>query len=159
MFPPLPSRSRRNIFSLQLTAMIDVFALIIIYLVKGTFFGVSDVQIPKDLHLPTSFSKEAVETAPSAVIGGGEVRISMIPRGIALPLFDPNAKDQNGVRALRQELKTVVANLPSHALKSGVLLSVVADAETPYRDIFNVVKVMRESGFEAMLFIASGPGG
>ena len=159
MFALVPLKRRRRIFSLQLTAMIDVFALIVIYLIKGTFFGSTDVNVPSDMRLPTSFSKENVETAPTVVISGGQVQLSMRPSKIALAAFDPKLREEKETRILRAELKGLVNKIPAHAVKSGVLLSVVADAATPYRDVFNVIRLMRESGFEAMLFIASGPEG
>ena len=59
---------RREPMSLQLTAMIDIFSMIVIFLIMGTAFGTSDVILPKDFLLPHSNSKEDAETAPQLVI-------------------------------------------------------------------------------------------
>ena len=157
MISLMPKRTHRRLFELQLTAMIDIFSMIIIFLIKGTMFGVSDIAVPEGVRLPQSFSKESVESAPQVMIAQKQVRFSFREGAIPIEAFANDRGEDPRMGSLRQELKTYVNQLSGVARSSGALLNVIADRETPYRDVFNTVRVMRQSGFEAMLFVAMGP--
>ena len=49
-----------------------------------------------------------------------------------------------------------IKNAANESKNSVVNINVVADAGTPYKTVFNVVKVLRLSGFQSVLFIAEG---
>lgn len=145
----IPARKRRLPISIQLTAMIDIFAMIIIFLMKGAVFGSLDIAIPENVRVPESVSKEAAESAPRVVIASGRVRFDAAPAASA-PLQD------YGSEQIREALAGYVRELPSQARSAGVLLNVVADRETPYRSVYDVIRVFRQAGFETMLFVATG---
>ena len=138
---------------LNVVALIDICSLIIIFLVMGAFFGESSVSIPNNLVIPKSVSKESVENAPSLTIADNEVRTSF---GVSPLGLDSFRKQTGELRTYKASLKKFVDSIPADARQSGVLINVIADKTTPYRDIFEVIKVFRESGFQSMLFIAQG---
>jgi biopolymer transport protein ExbD len=154
-------RMRRRVpLMVQLTAMIDIFAMIVIFLVKGTVIGVTEVTVPDGLHLPTSISKENVEAAPRVLISNGEVFESIFSQTYAVGLFHPTptgAEDPR-VAELRGKARGYLASL-TPAARSTLLLNVIADRATPYRQIFDVIRLFREAGFETLLFVAAGPEG
>ena len=152
-----PRKHRRPLFELQLTAMIDIFSMIVIFLVKGTVSGLSDVQVPERLMLPTSISKESVESAPVMTISRDDVTVSITP-GLKYQLnwFAERSPENPNIISLKDELKAFIVRMPTVARSSGVLLNVIADREAPYQTVFNSVRVFREAGFETMLFVASG---
>lgn len=121
--------------------------------------GVNDLPIPAEMRLPMSISKESVESAPRIVIGKKEVSESMFSETIPLSSFsnDGRGKNDGKIAELKARLRGYVSALAPEARKSGVLLNVLADQETPYRHVFDVIKVFREAGFEALLFVAQGP--
>ncbi len=165
-------KHRREPMELQLTAMIDIFTMIVIFLVMGTVIGVADVSVPLNTKLPKSSSVEALDAAPQVVFNvqtdstGSkktfiEVKalssdLSTMPQ---LEIGDFRVKAEVGnpkVDELKRLLSKAIEKLSPEQRKGGVLLNIVADQATPYRDLFDVIKVFRESGFQSLLFVAAG---
>ena len=148
---------RRPIVALNVIPLIDICALTIIFMVMEAFFGESSIVIPKNMEVPRSVSSESVENAPRVVIDGANVIASFLTEPIPLAWFD-NA--QGGPRpelaGVKQRIKQFVDKIPVEARKSGVLLNVIADERAPYKNIYDVISVFRESGFHSMLFVARG---
>lgn len=150
----MPPRKKRPLLLLQLTAMIDIFSLIVIFLIKGTVFGETDISVPEKMKLPRSVSKESIQNAPRVTIDSTNVSISALGKTLPLALFRPQDQEPAQLIDLKAKLKQYVSKLPKDVWKSGVLLNVVADQHAPYRDIFDTVRVLRQCGFETILFIA-----
>lgn len=156
-FSLTPKRKERRVLDLQLTAMIDIFSLIVIFLIKGTVFGVSDLSVDPTLKLPESRSKEALDTAPTAQIVGDRVIFSgaesQAPaRGV--PIEEITAGG-SGKANLQAAVQSYLGKLPPEATGSGTLLSLIADRGTRYSQVFHVVRFFRESGFDSVLFVAA----
>jgi biopolymer transport protein ExbD len=154
----VPKKPHRHVIELQLTAMIDIFSMLVIFLIKGTVFGAAAIDVPKNIRPPLSLSKESVDSAPQLAIGAREVRISTQSQAIPIDAFRRAASEDPRITKLKVELKEYVGKLSKEARSSGVLLNVVADRAAPYQDIFDTVRVFREAGFETLLFVAVGPG-
>lgn len=147
-------RQPRPILGLNVVPLIDVSALIIIFLIMGAVFGDTSITVPAGLEVPKSLSKETAEHAASVVIGKTDVQASFLPDAAALSLFNGPANDRRTEYVAK--LKDFVQKLPPEMRKGGVLLNVIADKGTPYKDIFDVVGVFREAGFQSLLFVARG---
>lgn len=137
--------------------MIDIFSMIVIFLIKGAVFGASDIAIPENVRLPASVSKENVEPAPQLLISGGQVKTNVYPRAIPLEYF--HNSQASDLQVLKEQLRAFIQRQGNPEKRSQIQLHVIADRSTPYRDIFDTVKVFRESGFESVLFLATGPEG
>lgn len=154
-------KPRRAALELQLTAMIDIFTMIVIFLIKGTVMGAAELDIPKETQIPRSFSAESLETSPQLLITKDEVRVSNLSKD-ATPI--PSVKlsefklgrdvEAASVKNLKATLKTELSKLTAKEREGGILLSVITDQKTPYADVFDVVRVFREAGFETLLFVA-----
>lgn len=159
----LPERPhRREPFSLQLTALIDVFSMIVIFLILGTVFGAAEMVLPAGVTLPWSISKESADLAPRLTIGKDfvEVNVSDVA-GRQFPISEFRQRDEKSqnfgaIPQLKMSLQKYVSELSKMEKDKGVFLNIIADASTPYADVFDVVRVFRESGFEGMLFVAAG---
>lgn len=157
----VPKRKHRHVLDLQLTAMIDIFSLIVIFLIKGTVFGVSDLPMDPTIKLPESRSKESLETAPQVQIIGDRVFFSGDSTASRSSGVDVNDLARAGTtpegprERLGAEIKDFISRLTPEARGSGVLLSVIADRTTPYSKVFQVVRFFRESGFDSILFVAA----
>jgi biopolymer transport protein ExbD len=141
---------------LNVIPLIDICALTIIFMVMEAFFGESSIVIPKDIEVPKSASKESIENAPRVVIENSMVIASFLKEPIPLAWFDPAAGTRPELADVREKIKQFVEKVPVEARKSGVLLNVIADERAPYKTIFDVIAVFRESGFHSMLFVARG---
>lgn len=144
---------RREIVVLNLVALIDISALIIIFFIMGAVFGETSVEIPRDLRLPFSDNKEGAEVAPSLILKSDFVQVQFLGAKIPLSQFQgnlrPSLEHENAVRSY-------IAQVPSSVRQSGMLLNLVADRETPYQVIFDVIRFYREMGFQSVLFVAQG---
>jgi biopolymer transport protein ExbD len=127
--------------------MIDIFAMLVIFLLKSTVMGAVDVQVPPDTRLPDSMSKETIEASPKVLIDGAQVSTSFLTK--------PAVRVEDVV-SLKPAIQKYITELPKDSGAQASTLSVIADKEVPYRKIYDVVKVFREAGFGNVMFIANG---
>jgi hypothetical protein len=93
-FDQFPKRQKKPPLELQLTAMIDVFSMIVIFLIFGTVFGAADITVPAGMRIPQSISKEGLEAAPKVMIERDGVTTTLIAGKIALNDFrSPDGRD------------------------------------------------------------------
>lgn len=145
---------KNKIIVLNLTSMIDICAILIIFLVMGTVIGQEDLLVPLGLKFPKSSNKEILENAPQVIIFNNEVDIKFL--GKKLPMTVIQGGDSSQKTALVKELQAYVNEIPDKLKASGVLLNLVADGHVPYNIIFDTSKFFRESGFQSILFVAEG---
>lgn len=149
----------RSIKPLQLTALIDVFSIIVIFLVLSSIFGVSDVKLPKGLFLPLSGSRESSVSAPSLSIQNALVEFGPLSESLPLDIFvsDEEEKIQKKAEVV-QKLTAYIKKIPPEAKSSGVLLNVIADRDLVYGKIYDVLSVFRLAGFDTLMFVATAEG-
>ena len=142
--------------SLQLTAMIDIFSIIVIFLILGSVMSTTEVVIPgTDFVIPKSVSKESVNTAPQVVISDRSVLFPPLKLELKTENFIGTSKNIQEMASLSLKLKKYLKELPESSKGSGYLLNVVADEKVPYGKLFEILKVFREAGFESLLFVTS----
>lgn len=150
---------RRETLEIQLTAMIDIFSIIIIFLILGTVFGVADLPVPPSMRLPKSVSKETVEAGPRITIHENKVLISILEKEFKLSWFKSRPGfESDEIANLKNSIKEYLDTIPKKNKGSDQFLNIIADHNLNYEDLFDVVKVMREAGFESVLFIAKAEG-
>ena len=146
--------TRRQNTALQLAPMIDIFTLIIVFLLQSTVIGTTSVAFPQDLNPPQSQSVEDLENSPIVEIYADRVEFKPTKSKISLNTF-LNSSDTNLVEEKRkiqeylQHQRMVKLNEFSH-------LNVVADRATNYEVIYQVVKFFKDTGFQSVLFVAQG---
>lgn len=148
-------RHNREIITLNLTALIDICSILIIFLIMGTVFGESSIFVPGLMKLPRSSNTTQVQSAPQVTIHEGKVTLSIDDSKASLEEFRPNSESEN-LAVQRQAIREYLAALPNDIKKSGYLLNIVADSSTPYRDVYDVLRFYRDSGFQSILFVAVG---
>ena len=157
-FELIPKKPKKGPVELQLTALIDVFSMIVIFLVLGGVMGAPDIVIPESMKIPKSKSKEGIESAPRVTLESDKVSFSLSSKPIPLQAFsNPDSRER-----LVQELKPFASEYfkkQTEAKNSVKAINVIADQSTPYRDIFDVVLVFRKMGFGSVLFVANGEAG
>lgn len=148
-----PKSKKHKLLRLQLAPMIDVFVLIIVFLLKGAVFTDSTLDVPADIKPPMSSSKETTDLASQVLISKNEVNFRMIDRKLSVESF----KNDAGVREkILAELKLANKNNSTKEKQNLTNVNVVADTELKYEDLFEIVKTVREAGFSSMLFVAIG---
>lgn len=147
-------KGKKSGIVLNLTSMIDVCAIIIIFLVLGTVFGVSSVEAPADLKLPKSYNKDMVENAPQIIIRKDKVDILFLHRNIDLVNITENKEEK--LKVLNAEIKKYIEEMSTQAKSSGVLLNIISDKMIDYKTIYDVSNYFRSAGFQSMLYVAEG---
>ncbi len=145
---------KSKILILNLTSMIDICAILIIFLVMGTVIGQEDIIIPKEFKLPKSINKETLENAPQVMIYNNEVELKFLKKSIPVEVL--LRKDENNSKIILEEIKNYISAMPQKSKSSGVLLNMVADGRTPYSVVYDLSKFFRQSGFQSILFVAEG---
>jgi biopolymer transport protein ExbD len=145
---------KKGLIVLNLTSMIDISAIIIIFLVMGTVFGTSAIEPPTDMKFPKSFNKEMIENAPQIIIKDTTIEVPFLHRQIEIGnILEGN---EEKLKVIQVELKKYIESIPIEVKGSGVLLNVLADKKTPYKVIYEVSSFFRLIGFQSMLFVAEG---
>lgn len=147
---------RRHVGQLQLASMIDIFTLIIVFLMKGTVLGGVSINFPANFLAPQSSSTEALEAAPQVVIFEDEVEMNMIHEKFPMKIFTVGNEAQE--RVVNAKLVKYLKDLAPENKLAMSQVNVLADAKAPYENVFAVVRFLREAGYTSMLFIAHGEG-
>jgi biopolymer transport protein ExbD len=152
----LPKKNKKGPVELQLTAMIDVFSMIVIFLVLGGVFGATDIVIPGGMLIPKSKSKEGIEAGPRVAILKNEVIFSMAQTPIAIQSLR-GADAEATLARLRPDFEEY-RKRQKEAKATVFPLNILADQGTPYQDVYDVVAAFRKIGFNSILFVAQGEG-
>jgi biopolymer transport protein ExbD len=145
-------KKRKMVMQLQLAPMIDVFVLIIVFLLKGTILEESAIVLPPGVELAQSQSKETSQLAPQVIISRDTVTFKMIEK--SRPVEDFSKDDFSARDPIVEEFKNFL--LINKNVEGTNLVNIIGDANTNYKIIYNVVKLLRVSGFQSMLFVAEG---
>ena len=145
-------RKRKMVIQLQLAPMIDVFVLIIVFLLKGTILEESAIVLPPGVELAQSQSKETSQLAPQVIISRDSVIFKMIDK--TRPIEEFNRDNFNAKDPIIDDFKNFL--LINKDVEGTELINIIGDSNTNYKVVYNVVKLLRISGFQSMLFVAEG---
>lgn len=157
-----PKKKKKKLIGLQLAPLIDIFVLIIIFLIKGTVMSNASVNLPQDLNPAQSKSPEGIEPAPQIYVGKEEIYFSMIGEKIAVSEMMKQIEHNTATKVfgrtalITEKLKQYLKEIPDADKKSGILMNFLADAAVDYKTVFEISKYCREIGFQNILFVAQG---
>ena len=143
-------KKRSNVIILQLAPMIDIFVLIIVFLIRGTVLEETAVQKPEGVNLAQSISKERSEASPQVIISSDKVEFKMIEQ--VRPLKESKEDDVNPRDPIFHAFKKFQDE--NKDVENSTHINVISDRGTTYKVLYNVVKILRISGFQSMLFVA-----
>lgn len=147
-------KKKSKVIGLQLAPMIDIFVLIIVFLLKGTILESTAIEKPEGLHLAKSVSREESEVAPEVVISPTKVSFRMVNEERPASVFE---KEDFDVRdPLIQAFKDYIEK--NKKIEGAQNINVISDQAMSYKVVYNVVRLLRISGFQSMLFVAEGEG-
>ncbi|MFN8848038.1 MAG: hypothetical protein ACK5W9_14390, partial [Bdellovibrionales bacterium] len=112
----------------------------------------SAIVLPPGVELAQSQSKEASQVAPQVIISRESVTFKMIEKTRSI---EELSKDEiSTLEPLIGDFKKYL--LANQNVEGSDLVNIIGDSSTNYRVIYNVVKLLRTSGFQSMLFVAEG---
>ena len=142
----------------QLATMVDVFSILIIFLIFGTAMDSTLINLPSDFMVPKTISDGAVANAPQVTVYDSEFELSLSERKYPLSLITDGFEDSN---PMIQELKQVVSayreksknirksanGAPSENGEEFNYLNLVADKSATYDKLFPVIKFFKAIGY------------
>jgi|GEM_PF-4713584 len=149
-------RKKRKEFELPLAPLIDVFTILVIYLVVGTYFAPADMVLPPGLKLPFSDSKEDIELATQVHVSATQVSIPSLQYTMPVEIFKTKNPSGPQIASFQAQVTKMVNALSPAMRQNGVTLNFVADKDLPYVVIFNVLQAVRVRNVDNVLFIATG---
>ena len=154
MFDLETTKKRKSVIVLQLAPMIDIFVLVIVFLLKGTVLTETVISSPTLVDAPKSESHEVTELAPEVYITETDVEFRMIQEKI--PISEILKDEVNMADPKLAKFRAYIAQAAATEGNTLTQVNIVADYKTSYKAIFHVVRLLRIAGFKAMLFIAEG---
>jgi len=137
----------RQIRELNLTAMMDMMTIILVFLIKNYATTPENIQMNQDLQPPRSSVKIPMDIATTITITKKAILVDDKPIGVSLENGavageDPNTAGQP-IQALSDDLDTKVANMKKIADMGGApfegKILVVADDKVPYALLMRVL--------------------
>lgn len=143
---------RRRPLALQLAPMIDIFTLLIVFLLKSTV--VSDIAIvfPSDLKAPVSSEKESLESFPEVFVYKDRLDIPFLKLSKQIGTL----KDlSNGdIDAFKSKAEQYRQQSDLFSKSTVVNINLLAGSDNSYKNIFDCVSFLRKMGFQSIQFIA-----
>lgn len=148
------NKKRAKVIGLQLAPMIDIFVLIIVFLLKGTILDATAIEKPEDVNLAKSISRETNEVAPQVIIAKKTVTFKMVEEERPTARFNSDELDARDP-IIKKFKDYIEANKD---IEGATHINVISDQENSYKVVYNVVRLLKLSGFQSMLFVAEGEG-
>jgi biopolymer transport protein ExbD len=149
---------RREPIEPQLATMIDVFSILIIFLIAGTAMDSSILNIPGNLLLPETKSTASTINAPQVTLSQGIVNINFINK--SLPIKDiENMENSLDVSDVKLKIKDYLSQVTlknkrkTKELQMLQSINLVADKEVSYDQLFAVIKFFRTQGFQNTILV------
>ena len=123
MMELVKKRKHREPLELQLTAMIDIFSMMVIFLIFGTVIGAAEMVFPSEVKPPLSRSKESTESAPQVTIVGAKVLVTGAKeQEYPLSTFT-GGPDNPALQNFVNNMKSYLAALPKESKSTGHTLT------------------------------------
>jgi len=151
------ARSKKHGYaSLMLTSLVDMFTIIVIFLLMNFSANGEVLYMSKDIKLPNAYHGAQLERAP--VISVSPDAVTYDGRQVAATddlqkgdlLNVPELED--ALREERRRYETIHANDPDHPFRG--LVNVQADRKIPFKVIKRVMFACNQSGFGNINFAA-----
>ncbi len=150
-----PRRKAKPITNVNLTPIMDIFSVLIIFFVKANVLSANAVEVPANVKVPKSISSETVETAPEVMLYNDEVNLKIINRTVKIDdLIKTKGELNDRGRYVYIELKKYIESFKIENQDFGLTVNFVSSNETSYKKIYDVVDFLKSAGFKNVLFIA-----
>jgi biopolymer transport protein ExbD len=149
---------RREPSEPQLATMIDVFSILIIFLIAGTAMDNSILNIPDDLFLPSTQSNSTSLNAPQITLKEGVVDVNFIGEKFSLKEISQIDESEN-IKKIKNKLSEYISKNTSSKKKSLAdtqllqSINLVSDKNTSYADIYLTIKIFRSFGFQNTILV------
>ena len=143
---------RRHPIALQLAPMIDIFTLIIVFLLKSTVVADISIVFPSELQAPKSLSQESLETFPEVFVYHDRVELPFMK--ISKKFVELEEITDEELSRTKKKVADYIKVAAVHSKASLININMLSGKNNKYKTIYSAVKYLRQIGFQSVLFIA-----
>jgi biopolymer transport protein ExbD len=141
------ARRKRNAPKLNLTSLMDVFTVLVFFLMINSSTAVETLQQPKQIALPESVVAAKPRETVVILVGKDEVLVQGVPVArIADIQRNPDAEIEP-IRARLAELSDRVIGLSTQAVAESREVTVLADKSIPFRVLKKIMATCTDQGY------------
>lgn len=157
---PTRRRRRRGNFTLRLTSMIDMFTILLVFLLNNYSAEGEMMTVAKDIELPTSTAEEPPKSSPIVMVtsqwlifnGESLVPVSELLRGKSL-LIPALSSELTRTRSVAEQLAALNPNMGFRGE-----ITIQGDREIPFEVLKKVMFTCGQVGYNNMLLAVSQEG-
>lgn len=145
-------RNKKKSFQLMLAPMVDMFSILVIYLIMNFSTEGEIFFINRDVSIPKSSSGQAMQSYPLITVLGTNIMFDSIES--RSPVTEVNDEKVPRLRAALAEVKKFETNLGGETAFKGQI-NLQADEKTPIEEVKKVMRVLIEEGWTRINFIVT----
>lgn len=145
---------RRAPLRLQLAPMIDIFTLLIIFLLKSTVVADISIIFPSGFVPPKSLNQESLETFPEVFVYNDRIELPFVEEKHFLNTLESLSSAE--IHKIRNKVFNYIKAAEGENKQHVVNVNILSSRDNSYKNIFESVKFLRQIGFQSVLFIAEG---
>lgn len=134
--------------------MIDIFTLLIIFLLKSTVVADISIIFPSELVPPKSLNQESLETFPEVFVYNDRVELPFIEEKHSFAKIENFSSAE--INKIKSKVQGYIKSAQGESKQSVINVNILSSHENSYKNIFEAVKFLRQIGFQSVLFIAEG---
>ena len=140
-------RNKRAVPKLNLTSLMDVFTVLVFFLIFNSSATVETLQQPKQITLPESVVKEKPRETVVIFIGKDEVLIQGVPVARVADILATGNVEIEPIRVRLAELSDSVIGLSTQAVAESQEVTVLADKSVPFTVLKKVMATCTAQGY------------
>jgi len=151
--PQIRRRSgrRKNVYvALALTSMVDMFAIMVIFLLQSFSAEGEIIVLPAGLQLPRAANTGSLDQAPSVVISQEEIYFEGQSIAMVEEVLSAEGWNINGLQDVLAALKQEREQMEAEGIELGVssdIINVSADRRLPFEIVKKVLYTVGHAGF------------
>jgi biopolymer transport protein ExbD len=152
-------KSKKKSFHLNLAPMVDMFSILVIYLIMNFSSSGEVFFISKEIKIPQASKGQPMQSFPLISLVAEKVIFDAESKegGEALYVEDINDGDLPKLRKMLQSLKEIEKQIGGDAA-SRSQINLQADEKTPVEDVKKVMRVLIDEGWTGINFIVEPTG-
>jgi biopolymer transport protein ExbD len=140
-------RNRRAVPRLNLTSLMDVFTVLVFFLIFNSSATVETLQQPKQITLPESVVEAKPRETVVVFVGTDEVLVQGVPVARVADIRATGAVEIEPISARLAELSESVIGLSTQAVAESQEVTVLADRSVPFSVVKKVMASCTAEGY------------
>lgn len=151
MEPLVRPKRRRQEIQLLMTPMVDIFTILVIFIIKGSVFSQTQVTIPDQVRVPLSKNNEGLDDTLKVTVFGDQIRLH--DEVFPIAIVSQNNAFHPRRSALLEKLHAHFDKWLKQGLPQASTVQLIADRRTPYALIYETSEFLRIAGASRVILV------